>query len=73
MDFMKLDFSSFFITLRGNEVITWDNFLPAKQEPGITKEDIIYEEVVTLPGFLQNGKEFFLGQPGSCNNHLSLH
>ena len=52
MDFLKLDFSSFFIPLRGDEAITWDNFVPAKQDPGITKEDIIYEEFIALPGFL---------------------
>ena len=72
MDFLKLDFSSFFIPLRGDEAITWVNFVPAKQDPGITKEDIIYEEFITLPGFLQNGTEFLLGQLRSCNNHLSL-
>ena len=72
MDFLKLDFSSFFIPLRGDEAITWDNFVPAIQDPGITKEDIIYEEFITLPGFPQNGTEFLLGQLRSCNNHLSL-
>ena len=33
--------------------------------------DIIYEEFITLPGSRQNGTEFHLGQPGSCNHKLS--
>ena len=50
------------------EAITWENFVLAKVEPGITKgcnlQDVIYEEFITLPGFRLNGTEFDAGQPG---------
>ena len=29
----------FFISLRQAEAITWENFVPAKRDPGITKEE----------------------------------
>ena len=35
-------------------------------------QDIIYEEFTTLPGSWQNRIEFYPGQLGSCNHHLSL-
>ena len=34
-------------------------------------QDIIYEEVITLPGSEQDETEFHPGQPGSCNHHLT--
>ena len=61
----------FFILLRRAEVITWENFVPVKQDPGSTKEgtlsyqnesfcmhsqDVIYEEFLILPGY--NGTMF---------------
>ena len=33
---------------------------------------MIYEEFATLLGSRQNGTEFHLGQPGSCNHHLNF-
>ena len=39
MDFFQTnEFINFFITLRRAEVIIWENFVLAKQDPGITKE-----------------------------------
>ena len=35
-------------------------------------QDIIYKDFITLSGFRQNGTEFHLGQPGSCNHHLRI-
>ena len=71
---------------RRAKAITWQNFVPAKQHSGRTKEgsrlagmklftrnqsqDVIYEEFITLPGSRQNGTEFHSCQPGSCNHHL---
>ena len=86
MDFLKLAFLNFFIPLRQDEAITWDNFVTAKQDPGIPKEGsclpgmklftcnsrISLMKSITLPGFRQNGTELLLGQPGSFSNHLSL-
>ena len=37
--FFKTDMLiNFFIPLRRTEVITWENFIPAKRDPGSTKE-----------------------------------
>ena len=57
MDFLKLAFLNFFIPFRRDEAITWDNFVTAKQDPGIPKE-----------GSCLPGMKLFT----SCSNHLSL-
>ena len=38
MDFFKNVLFNFFIPLRRAETITWRNFVPAKRDPGSTKE-----------------------------------
>ena len=38
MDFFKNVLFNFFIPLRRAETITWENFVPAKRDPGIIKE-----------------------------------
>ena len=38
MDFFKNVLFNFFIPLKWAETITWGNFVPAKRDPGSTKE-----------------------------------
>ena len=76
---------NFFISLRWDEGITWENFVPAKRDVGSTKEGsrlpgmkiftcnckiCFNEEYITPPGSRQNGTEFHPGLPGSCNHPL---
>ena len=70
--YFQTDF--FFILLRRAEAITWENFVPAKRDPGSTKagsHDKIYEEFTILPGSRQSGTEFHSGKTVSCNHPLS--
>ena len=75
-----------FIPLRRDEAIIWENFVPAKRDPGSTKEgsrlveiklfdlqsqDIIYKEFITMLESRQNRAEFHPSQPGSCNHHFN--
>ena len=78
---------NFLVLVRRAEAITWENFVPAKRDPGmeykrgipscrdetfyVQLQDVIYEEFITLLGSRLSRTEFHPGQPRSCNHHLT--